>query len=100
MNAKLFDKPVYVRNGSYLVQEIAGVEDAIDFLERWPKRKRDTIHERALATCYAALDGRRPSIAAYISFTGFAKRADILEDFDAVVPWHIANRSPGRSVPV
>lgn len=100
MNAKLFDETVYVRDGSYLAQEIAGVEDAIDFLERWPKRKRDTIHERALDTCYLALGGRTPPIAAYISFTGFAKRADILEDFDAVMPWHSANRSADRSVQV
>ncbi|TWG93789.1 uncharacterized protein DUF982 [Mesorhizobium sp. J18] len=99
MNEKMFNSPIFVRDGSYLVQEIATLEDAIDFLESWPERKRDLIHERALDSCYAAFDGRKPLVAAYIAFTGFAKRADILEDYDAVMPWLAASQEGTGRVP-
>ena len=31
MNDRMFDSPVYVKNGENLILEIAGVDDAIDF---------------------------------------------------------------------
>lgn len=99
MNGRMFDSPIFVRSGSYLVQEIPSLDDAIDFLEGWPKHKRDLIHERALDACYAAFDGRKPLIAAYIAFTGFAKRADILEDSASVMPWMEASQTGSGRVP-
>ena len=60
MNITAFSSPVFVKSGAYLVQEIADLEDAIDFLEEWPEDRRSLIHETALRACYQAHGGFSP----------------------------------------
>lgn len=60
MNTKVFDRPVYLRERRELIREITCLEDAIDFLEEWPERDRDIVHDAALKTCYMAFDGHKP----------------------------------------
>lgn len=36
------------------------LDDAIDFLEEWPERERDVIHDATLKNCYLAYDGHKP----------------------------------------
>ncbi|TGS51547.1 DUF982 domain-containing protein, partial [Mesorhizobium sp. M3A.F.Ca.ET.201.01.1.1] len=43
MNDRMFDSPVFVKNGNSLIQEIACIEDALEFLYEWPKHKRGPI---------------------------------------------------------
>ena len=50
MNDKLFDSPVYVKDGSLVVQQIQSIEDALDFLEEWPLDKRGMEHFMPLMT--------------------------------------------------
>ena len=73
MISKLFDRPVYLKEQKNLVREITAVEAAIDYLEDWPERERDLIHEAALRTCYMAHDGLKPLRAARDAIRSFAK---------------------------
>ena len=95
MNDRMFDSPVYVRDGSALVLEIAGLEDALDFLEEWPKNRRNLIYETALRACRRVYEGDFPLSAAREAFRGFAKAARILEEVDAPLPWMITGKGQG-----
>ncbi|HEV2901533.1 MAG TPA: DUF982 domain-containing protein [Pseudaminobacter sp.] len=98
MNATAFMSPIFVKSGAYMVQEIADLVHAIEFLEEWPEDRRSLIHETALRACYQAHDGLKPLGAARDAFVGFAKRAGILEDPEAVMPWIAASNSGGGQV--
>nr|CAD6432707.1 hypothetical protein REQ54_03748 [Rhizobium sp. Q54] len=89
MISKLFDRPVYLKERKDLVREIVAVEEAIDFLEDWPERERDLVHEAALKTCYMAHDGLKPLRAARDAIRAFAKKKGILAKAPAVQPWMI-----------
>ncbi|WP_306460468.1 DUF982 domain-containing protein [Brucella cytisi] len=47
MSDRLFDSPIFVKDGKYLTREIASPADAIDFLYEWPQDDRDVIYEVA-----------------------------------------------------
>jgi hypothetical protein len=100
MNATAFMGPIFVKSGAYMVQEIADIEDAIEFLEGWPEDRRSLLHETALRACYQARDGRKPTGVAREVFVGFARRAGILEDSEAVMLWIAASNSGGGQVQV
>ncbi|RRH93201.1 DUF982 domain-containing protein [Mesorhizobium tamadayense] len=93
MNSEVFSSPLFVRRAAYIVQEIASLADAIDFLNQWPQDRRDLIHEAALKACYDVYDGRKPVSAAHNAFSGFAKRAAILEDATSAMQWLAACKS-------
>ncbi|WP_348631599.1 DUF982 domain-containing protein, partial [Mesorhizobium sp. M8A.F.Ca.ET.167.01.1.1] len=95
MNDRMFDSPVFVKSGNSLIQEIACVEDALEFLYEWPKNRRGTIYETALRACQRAFDGSYPRSAAKQAFCGFAKSVKIHEEVTAVLPWMPGNRSQG-----
>ncbi|MEI9431691.1 DUF982 domain-containing protein [Mesorhizobium sp. Cs1299R1N3] len=60
MNAEDFSSSIFVKRATYIVQEIAGLADAIDFLNDWPEEQRDLMHQTALRACYDADDGHNP----------------------------------------
>jgi len=96
MNDRMFDSPVTVKCGSSLVQEIASLEDALEFLYEWPKERRGAIYETALRACRRAFDGRYPLSAARDAFRGFARSARICEDMSTALRWAIpGNRGQG-----
>jgi hypothetical protein len=94
MNA-YFDSPVFVKDGSRIVREIATLDDAIEFLDSWPHAHRDLIHETAWRTCCEAFDGHKPLSVAHAAFEGFARKAKILEDPASVMPWMNAKAGGG-----
>ncbi len=96
MHSNHFEKPVYLKAGKYLVQEIGSVHDAIDFLEDWPERDRDLIHEVALKTCLMAHDGLKPRKVARDAIRSFGIKKGILEKEPAIKPWMIQNTPGGR----
>lgn len=51
MKAEVFSSPIFVKRATYLVQEIASLADAIEFLDEWPADRRDQAHETALRAC-------------------------------------------------
>jgi hypothetical protein len=89
----MFDSPVFVKSGESLIQEIACLEDALEFLYEWPKDRRDAIYEAALRGCQRAFDGGYPLSSAREAFRGFAKSANIHErlgsdvTLDGRQPW-------------
>lgn len=87
MNAKLFDRPVFVKDGNYITREIAALEDAIDFLEEWPEVEQNIVYQTAWKACCDAFDGHKPLEVARDAFEGFAKRSKIWQDPASVMPW-------------
>lgn len=100
MNDRMFDSPVFVRTGNSLVQEIACLEDALEFLYEWPKNRRGAIYETALRACQRAFDSAYPLSAAKEAFCGFARSARIHEEVTATLPWMISNRGQGGGMAV
>jgi hypothetical protein len=96
MNDGTFGKPVYLRDGKYLIREITSVNDAIDFLFEWPEDKRDVLYEAALNTCFIAHDGLKPVKVARDAIRAFGAKKSILEKEPAVPPWMIKPASGGR----
>ncbi|MGN6548474.1 MAG: DUF982 domain-containing protein [Pararhizobium sp.] len=98
MSDRLFDPPVFIKDGEYLIREIASLEDAIDVLEEWPDDGRDLIYETVARACRGALDGRRPISVARNGFVGFARRVGILEDTGSIGAWMKSTNPRGSGV--
>ncbi|MBZ9761533.1 DUF982 domain-containing protein [Mesorhizobium sp. CA8] len=95
MNDRMFDSPVFVKSGDSLIQEIACLEDALEFLYEWPRNRRGPIYETALRACQRAFDSGFPLTAAREAFCGFAKSARIQEDVSTTLPWMISKGGKG-----
>jgi hypothetical protein len=95
MSVKMFDTPVFVRDGEHFIKEVACLEDALDFLYEWPEEKHGAIYETALRACQRAFDSDYPLAAARDAFVGFAKWANILEEVIAPPAWMVAPK-PGQ----
>lgn len=87
MNDRMFDNPLFVKSGNSLIQEIACLDDALEFLYEWPKHKRGPIYDTALRACQRAFDSDYPLTSARAAFFGFAKATKILEEVTAPPPW-------------
>lgn len=95
MSERTFDTPIFVRAAEGLIQEIACLEDAFDFLDEWPEHRRGVIYETAKRACHRAFDGFVPLKVARDAFAGFARSVKILENVSAAVPW-IAGTDTGQ----
>ncbi|MBZ9676408.1 DUF982 domain-containing protein [Mesorhizobium sp. ES1-1] len=60
------------------VEEIEGVSDAADFLQRWPVERRGHVYRSALNACSAAITAQISESDAMKAFTGFARVTGIL----------------------
>ena len=87
MNDRMFDNPVFVKGGNSLIQEIACLEDALEFLYEWPENRRGTIYEATLRACRRAFDSSYPLSAAREGFCGFAKSVNIHEEVTTTLPF-------------
>jgi hypothetical protein len=99
MNDRLFDRPVFVKNARLIVQEIACLDEALDYLDEWPSNRRGPIFDTARRACHRAFDGLLPLSAAREAFAGWARSARILEDVSNVLPWMIGQRSGRGGMP-
>lgn len=93
MSDRMFDSPVFVKSGNALLEEIACLEDALEFLYEWPVKRRGPIYGTALRACQRAFDSGYPLSAAKQAFCGFAKSANILEDVSMPLPWMAGGKS-------
>jgi hypothetical protein len=100
MSDRTFDNPVFVKDGNHLIQEIACLEDALEFLYEWPKNRRGPIHQTALRACQKVYESDYPLSAARDAFAGFAKSARILENVTAALPWMTAKKGRGGGLAV
>ena len=87
MSERTFDSPVFVKAAEGLIQEIACLEDAFDFLDEWPEHRRGVIYETARRACFRAFDGLIPLKVARDAVAGFARSVNILEDIATPMPW-------------
>lgn len=60
MNDRTFDRPVFVKKGAFMVEEIGCLADAFEFLEEWPKNRRGPIFDTAFRACQRAYDSQVP----------------------------------------
>lgn len=60
MNDRTFDNPLFVRAAEGLVQEIACLGDAFDFLDEWPRHRRGVIYETAKRAANRLLTANSP----------------------------------------
>lgn len=100
MSDRTFDNPVFVKDGNHLIQEIACLEDVLEFLYEWPKSRRGPIHQTALRACQKVYESDYPLSAARDAFAGFAKSARILEDVTAPLLWMARKKSRGGGLTV
>lgn len=98
MNDRMFESPVFVTNGHTLIEEIACLEDALEFLYEWPKDRRGPIYHTAVRACQLAFDSGYPLSAARQAFASFAKSVKILEEVTAPLPWMTSPAGHGGGV--
>ena len=60
------------------VEDIDNVNDAADFLQRWPVDRRGHVYRSALNACSAAMTAQISAADALKAFTGFARVTGIL----------------------
>ena len=100
MNDRMFDSPVFVKDGTSLIQEVACLEDALEFLYDWPKHRRGLTYRTALQACQSAFEGTSAIRAAKQAFSSFAKSCHILEDVSVPLPWRTGStRGRDANVP-
>jgi len=77
---------------------IDSVNDAADFLQRWPVDRRGHVYRSALNACSAAITAQISTVDALKAFTGFARVTGILvaNDDPAMVfePRSVQSRVP------
>lgn len=98
MNDRMFDNPVFVKQGTSIIQEIACLEDALEFLYEWPENRRGPIFHTALRACQKVYESDYPLSAAKQAFIGFAKSVKILEEVSSPLPWMVPNTGQGGGV--
>ena len=79
VNDRVFDAPVFVKGSEHFIQEITSLDEALDFLEEWPRNRRGPIYEIALRACRGAYSHDVPLDVARSAFVGFARSAGIHE---------------------
>ncbi len=94
MSEKMFESPVFVRVTEGLIEEIACLEGALEFLYDWPMKRRGPIYQTAVRACQKAFEGGFPLSGARDAFVGFTKSAKIFEDIREPMPW--MNGKPGE----
>jgi hypothetical protein len=95
MAPMLFDQPIYVKRTNF-IQEIACVEDALDFLEEWPLEERNLVYEVTLKALRDTMTRNFPISSSYETFKRFAKKSGLLCPIENVPAF--ANRSFHRSI--
>ena len=93
MSDRMFDSTVFVRSGNSLIEEIACLEDELEFVDEWPRNRRGPIYNTALRACQRAFESGYPLSAARQPFIGFAKSVNILEDVTIPLPWMMGGKT-------
>ena len=82
MNDKHFDSPVFIKLGNRVLQ-ITRLSQALEFLDQWPRSRRDGFYETARWACFSCFVDRMTVGSARQGFAGWAKTAGILADAPA-----------------
>ncbi len=79
----LFDHPLFIQRNKH-VEEIAGLEDALELLESWPSDQRGLAYETLLSACRRAASGSFPAEAIRNNLERFLRKARKLVEVDEV----------------
>jgi hypothetical protein len=85
MKDRIFDRPIFVKNGK-VREEISSLIDALNFLEEWPKSRRGPIYDTVVRACDCASSGQIRVSIAHDAFASFAKSVKILENVSTPLP--------------
>ena len=97
MDDRTFSEPVYVRTGEFLIQEVATLDDAFDFLDEWPHNLHGPAYQATYIACCRAYAKETSADIARRAMVSFAQSAMILEEVDALPPFPaIAKTGSGR----
>lgn len=79
MDRLQFEVPVRIQPAPGLpVEEIYSVEQALDFLQAWPKRRQGKVHEAAFNACFGATVDVASAEEACRAFMGFCRVSGLL----------------------
>lgn len=82
MSKLLFQEPVFMRKTD-LIEEISGLDDALELLKSWPHDGRDLAYETMHGACVRAKHGHFPLTAVRENFRKFLKRVEMLVEDEA-----------------
>jgi circadian clock protein KaiC len=85
MAFETFDRPIYAQR-KHFIQELTGLDDAFDFLDEWPRDKRDLVYNVIVSACRKAASGQLPAQAVAENFRRFLKRHGMLAEIKDVPP--------------
>ncbi|MEW6634420.1 MAG: DUF982 domain-containing protein [Pseudomonadota bacterium] len=93
MDRLQFEVPVRITPAPGLpVEEIYSVEQALDFLQDWPKRRHGKVHEAAFNACFGATVDVASTEEACRAFMAFCRVSGLLAR-DMMSPGKRANGS-------
>ncbi|MDX8532528.1 DUF982 domain-containing protein [Mesorhizobium sp. VK25A] len=93
MDRLQFEVPVRIAPAPGLpVEEIYGVEQALDFLQDWPKRRQGKVYEAAFNACFGATVDVASTEEACRAFAAFCRVSGLLAK-DAMFPGKLGSRA-------
>jgi len=87
MTRAKFASPIYVDDGAHVIREIHCLDEALDFLDDWPKSRRGPIYKTAVNACNAAQQGKMSIVSACGAFKSFARATSILRETQPTIAW-------------
>ena len=89
------DAPLFLKKKHY-IQELAYLEDVLDFLDKWPQDQRDTAFEVLAKACHMAAQGIFPLPAIRENLRRFLLKRHLLANIEEVPI--MAERSTDRNI--
>lgn len=89
-----FKEPVYIWRKHY-VEEILTLEEAFDFLEKWPKERRNLAYDTLLRAFRETYAGCFPVESARQNFSRFLTQNDMLADIAEMLSFSSASHDEG-----
>lgn len=77
------DAPLFLKKKHY-IQELACLEDVLDFLDNWPQDERDTAFEVLVKACHMAAQGIFPMPAIRENLRRFLLKRHLLANIEEV----------------
>ncbi|MEP9370699.1 DUF982 domain-containing protein [Mesorhizobium sp. KR1-2] len=77
------------------IKEVDNVDEALEFLHRWPPERRGPVYNCAVNGCHAAIEARLSAEDAHKAFESFARITGILAE-DAPPPAAVGGQQQAK----
>jgi hypothetical protein len=74
------------------ITEVDNVDEALEFLHRWPPERRGPVYNCAVNGCHAAIEARLSAEDAHKAFESFARITGILAEGSTPNPTSVADQ--------